>query len=72
MSETKEKQKTTTKAARKMVDAVGLWELNWQLVSEENQFISQRQVHSGEKSEHKQLKAVTAQTFFIGELSKPY
>lgn len=55
-----------------MVDAVGLLEVNWQLISEENQFISQRQLHSGEKSKHRELKAVIAQTFFIGNVSKSY
>lgn len=54
-----------------MIDAVGLLEVKWQLVSEENQFITQRQLHSAEKSEHTEFKAVTAQTFFPGELSKP-
>lgn len=55
-----------------MVDPVSLLELNWQLFSEEKQFISQRQLHSGDKYEHTELKAVTAQTFFLGELTKPY
>lgn len=32
-----------------MVDAVGLLEVNWQLVCSENQFIIQRQHHTSKK-----------------------